>query len=106
MEKFLIYVLVALTGGLFILCDSLSANWGKTGSLKSLLIVFGLAPTTYLLFGLLNQKISLGIAGSLVNLLIVIGTVLVGNLYFHEVLTKTQLIGVFTACLAMVLLSI
>ena len=106
MEKLYIYFLVLLSGGLFLICDFLSANWGKTSNFQSLLIVCFLAPMTYLFFGLLNQKVSLGLAGSLVNLLIVIGAVIVGNFHFHEVLTRNQLLGVFTACIAIILLSI
>ena len=105
MHKLFILGLVVLCGGLFTLCDSLSANWGKTGNWKSLIVVCILSPITYLLFGLLNQKIQLGIAGSLVNLLIVIGTVLVGIFYFNEVLTFTQFLGLFLAAIAIVLLS-
>jgi drug/metabolite transporter (DMT)-like permease len=48
---------------------------------------------------------NLGIVGSLVNLIIVIGTVLVGVFYFQEVLTKTQLVGLFFAGVAIVLLN-
>lgn len=105
MSKILIIILVFLCGSLFTLCDSLSANWGKTGDLKSLVIVGFLSPTTYLLFGFLNQKMNLGIVGSLVNLIIVIGTVLVGVFYFQEVLTKTQLFGLVFAGVAIVLLN-
>ncbi|WP_354634878.1 hypothetical protein [Planktothricoides raciborskii] len=105
MEKIWIWALVLFCGGLFTFCDSLSANWGKTGDWKSMAVVCLLSPTTYLIFGILNQKIDLGIAGSLVNLLIMIGTVLVGIFYFHEVLTSTQLLGLFLACLAIVLLN-
>lgn len=104
MEKIWIWALVLLCGSLFTFCDSLRANWGKTGDGKSLALVFLLSPTTYLIFGRLNQKIDLG-AGSLVNFLIVIGTVLVGKFDFQELLTSTQIIGLFLACLAIVLLS-
>ncbi|MCC5628204.1 hypothetical protein [Nostoc sphaeroides] len=87
-------------------CDLLSANWGKTGNWKSLVIVCILSPITYLFFGLLNPKIELGLAGSLlVNLLIVMGTVLVGRFYFHEILTATHLVGLFFAFVAIILLS-
>ncbi|MEY3869547.1 MAG: hypothetical protein RLZZ338_3438 [Cyanobacteriota bacterium] len=105
MSKILMIILVFLCGSLFTLCDSLSANWGKTGDFKSLIIVAFLSPTTYLLFGFLNQKMNLGIVGSLVNLIIVIGTVLVGVFYFQEVLTKTQLVGLVFAGVAIVLLN-
>ncbi|MBW4681252.1 MAG: hypothetical protein KME19_14205 [Microcoleus vaginatus WJT46-NPBG5] len=105
MPKLFIWALVLLCGSLFTVCDSLSANWGKTGDLKSIAIVCLLSPTTYLCFGFLNQKIKLGVAGSLVNLIIVIGTVLVGTFYFHEMLSRTQMLGLAFACLAIVLLS-
>lgn len=105
MQKLFIWALVLFCGGFFTVCDSLSANWGKTGDWKSMAFVCVLSPATYLIFGVLNQKVDLGIAGSLVNLLIVIGTVLVAKFYFHEVLTSTQLVGLFLACIAIVLLN-
>ncbi len=105
MQQMFIWALVFFCGGVFTLCDSLSANWGKTGDWKSIVFVCILSPITYLVFGLLNQKIDLGVAGSLVNLIIVIGTVLVGMFYFQEVLTTTQFLGLFLACCAIVLLS-
>lgn len=106
MPKLYIWILVLCCGGIFTLCDSLSANWGKTGHWQSMAIVIVLAPFTYLLFGLLNQKVQLGIAGSLVNLIIVVGTVLVGTLYFQETMTFQQLIGLAFAVAAIVLLNI
>jgi multidrug transporter EmrE-like cation transporter len=105
MQQILVWALVFFCGGLFTICDSLSANWGKTGDWKSIILVFLISPITYLFFGLLNQKMDLGIAGALVNLIIVVGTVLVGVFYFQEVLTNIQLFGVFLACFAIVLLS-
>lgn len=105
MPKLYIWGLVLACGAIFTLCDSLSANWGKTGHWQSMAIVIVLAPFTYLLFGLLNQKVELGVAGSLVNLIIVLGTVLVGTFYFQEVLSVTQLIGLAFAMVAIVLLN-
>ena len=105
MQNLLIWSLILLCGSLFTICDSLSANWGKTGDLKSMLIVCILCPTTYLFFGFLNRKIDFAVAGSVVNLMIVIGTVLVGTFYFHETLSQSQLIGLFFACVAIILLN-
>lgn len=105
MQSFLIWLLVIFCGAFFTLCDSLSANWGKTGDWKSMAIVCILSPFTYLFFGLLNQKVNLGIAGSLVNLTIVMGTVFVGIFYFHETLTSVQYIGPFLALVAIALLN-
>jgi drug/metabolite transporter (DMT)-like permease len=106
MQNIYIYSLVFLSGGLFLICDFLSANWGKTGNFQSLLIACFLAPLSHLLFGLLNQKVSMGLAVSLINLLIIISSVIVGKFYFHEVLNKNQLLGVFIACIAIILLGI
>lgn len=105
MSQLFIWGLVLLCGSLFTACDFLSANWGKTGDLKSIVIVGFLSPVTYLFFGFLNREIKLGVAGSLVNLIIVIGTVLVGTFYFHEMLSKTQMLGLVFAGLAIVLLN-
>lgn len=106
MSKLYTWGLVLFCGAIFTLCDSLSANWGKTGNWQSMAIVIVLAPFTYLLFGLLNQKVQLGIAGSLVNLIIVVGTVLVGTFYFQEAMTFRQLIGLAFAVIAIVLLNV
>ena len=99
------WILVIASSSLFIISDSLSAHWGKTGSVKSLLFLIPLAPLGYLLFGLLNRKMSLGASASLVNLMIVLGAVLIGKLYFHEMLTIPQYVGIIFAIMAIALIS-
>lgn len=94
-----------LTASFFIVCDSLSANWGKTGNITSLIIMFNLAPFGYILFGKLNESTSLSIASGLVNMTIIIGTVLVGIFVFHDTLSTRQIIGLVSAVLAVALMS-
>jgi len=101
-----VWGLTLVSSGFFILCDSLSANWAKVGSRLSLAVVIVLSPTAYLLFGLLAGKVNLAIAGSLVNLMIMIGAVLVGLFYFKEKLTSLQWLGIAFAALAILTLSL
>jgi len=90
---------------LFILADFLSANWGKTGSVASLGIMCILAPFSYFLFGVLNKHMSLSVSSALVNMLIVLGGVLVGVLYFKDALSMKQYAGIATALLSIYLLN-
>jgi len=57
-------------------------------------MVVVLSPLAYILFGLLASRVNLAIAGSLVNLIIMIGAVLVGLFYFKERVTTLQWIGI------------
>lgn len=100
-----VWNLTVVSSGFFILCDSLSANWAKVGSRLSLVIVLVLSPTAYLLFGLLASRVNLAIAGSLVNLMIMIGAVLVGIFYFKEQVTLLQWIGIGLGIIAILILS-
>ena len=100
MEKISVWLIAVLCAGLFITCDLLAANWGKTGSSLSLIIASVLAPSSYILFGYLNKKIELGVAGSLVNIMIVMGAVIFGYTYFHEALSSLQIFGLVLALVA------
>ena len=97
--------LIIGSAALFILSDFFSANWGKTGSIKSLILMFLLAPFGYLLFGLLNKSTSLSISSGLVNMILLIGTILVGFFYFHDAVTTRQIIGLSFALIAIVLMN-
>jgi hypothetical protein len=83
MQNIYIYSLVFLSGGLFLICDFLSANWGKTGNFQSLLIACFLAPLSHLLFGLLNQKVSMGLAVSLIRVCRIKAEPLSDKLFSH-----------------------
>lgn len=99
------FFLVILSAVLFIFADSLSANWGKVGSMTSLVLMCIVGSAGYFAFGLLNQRVQLGIAGGLVNVMLVIGTVLVGWLYFGETLVLRQYVGLVISGIAILLLS-
>lgn len=99
------WLLVLLSATFFLFADSLSANWGKTGHVGSILLMIVLAPLGYWLFGILNKTVSLGVSSSLVNLLIILGGVLVGWFYFGEILGVRQILGIFMAIVAIILLS-
>lgn len=77
----------------FTFCDAMAANWAKSGSLKSLLIVLVFGPIGYLLFGLINLKMDLAVAGGLVNALVVIFTAVAGIIFFQQPLAINQIIG-------------
>jgi multidrug transporter EmrE-like cation transporter len=101
-----IWLLVLACTGLFIVCDGLSAHWGKTDNRPSLLGFIALAPFSYGLFAVINRHVDLAIAGALVNTLIVVGTTLLGVLVFKEELTMLQYAGIALALGAVTLLSL
>jgi multidrug transporter EmrE-like cation transporter len=100
------WLLVFGCAAIFILCDSLSAHWGKTGHKHSLALFVVLAPFSYALFALINKRIDLAIAGALVNTIIVVGAVLVGVFVFREQLSTTQYIGIGLALVSVTLLNV
>ena len=106
MSTFVVWALTLFSAGFFILCDSLSTNWAKTSSASSVVMVVLLSPLAYILFGLLASRVNLSIAGSLVNLMIMIGAVLVGLLYFKEHVTILQWIGIGLGGISIVILSV
>jgi multidrug transporter EmrE-like cation transporter len=101
-----IWALMLACAGMFIVCDSFSAHWGKTGQTRSLAIFVLLSPLSYFLFALLNRSVDLAVAGALVNTLIVVGAVAVGVLFFGEQLSKLQYLGIGMALLSVTLLNI
>lgn len=105
MEHLYKWFLILSSAAMFILCDSLSANWGKTRNATSIIIMFALAPLAYLIFAELNKKESLSISSGLVNMMIIIGAILIGVFYFKDVITVKQGLGLFLAVLAVILMA-
>jgi multidrug transporter EmrE-like cation transporter len=101
-----VWALTLFSAGFFILCDTLSTSWAKGSSRTALAILIVLSPTAYLLFGLLASRVNLAVAGSLVNLMIMLGSVLVGLLYFKERVTGLQWTGIAFGVIAVTLLSL
>ena len=101
----LIWIFVVASAALFILCDALSAHWGKTDSRNSLLLVMALSPFSYYLFALVNQRVELAVAASLVNTMVVVGGILVGVVFFGETLSHLQMAGIGMAICAVTLLN-
>ena len=101
---FIRFLIVIVCGGLFILCDSLAAHWGKNNSINALIAVILIAPLSYILFGYLNQRYALSVISAWTVLVICIGTVLVGIFFFHDQLTLKQSIGLFMAIISITLL--
>jgi drug/metabolite transporter (DMT)-like permease len=106
MQGIVVWALTLFSAGFFILCDSLSANWAKKSHISSLAIVVVLSPIAYLLFGLLASRVNLAVAGSLVNLMIMVGAVLVGVFYFKEHITGLQWAGIILGAVAILILSV
>lgn len=100
-----IWVFVAVAAALFILCDALSAHWGKTDSRSSLLLVLALSPVSYYFFALVNQRVELAVAASLVNTIVVMGGIVVGVVFFGETLSHLQMAGIGMAICAVTLLN-
>lgn len=105
MSTILIWTVTLASAGLFILCDSLSIHWAMTSSLSSLAMVSVLSSVAYLLFGYLAGQLNLAVAGSMANLIIMIGAVLVGVFYFKEHLRAMQWAGIGLGAAAIVILS-
>jgi len=97
--------MIAAAAGLFILCDALSAHWGKTDNRNSLLLVLALSPISYYLFAMVNQRMEMAVAVSLVNTMVVVGGILVGVLFFGESLSNMQMAGIGMAIGAVTLLN-
>jgi multidrug transporter EmrE-like cation transporter len=101
-----VWSVVLLCAGMFILCDGLSAHWGKTGNGRSLAIVMLLSPLSYSAFAFINTKMNLAVTGALVNTIVVVGAALVGVLVFKEELSSMQYLGIALALVSVTLLNL
>ena len=89
----------------FITCDTLAATWAKQGSNKALVALILLSPAGYLAFGYLNTKFQLALVAGWVNVLIAIGTILVGWLLFKDQLSMRHWCGLALALASIVVLT-
>jgi len=101
-----VWSIVFACAGLFILCDGLSAHWGKTGSGRSLVIVMLLSPVSYFAFAFINKRLNLAVTGALVNTIVVAGALIVGAVVFKEEVSAAQYIGIALALIAVTLLNL
>ena len=101
-----IWSVVLVCAGLFILCDGLSAHWGKTGSGRSMTYVMLLAPLSYWAFAFINTRLNLAVTGALVNTIVVAGAVLVGAIFFKEEVSSLQYVGILLALISVTLLNL
>lgn len=90
---------------LFIVSDSLAADWSKNNHKISLLALFFIAPLGYIFFGLLNKDRTLATSSGIVNMGLLIGTVLVSALFFEESINFKQTLGISLALIAMYFLA-
>lgn len=98
------FLVLAVCASLFVVCDVLAANWGKNGSILSLVAMILLAPFSYVLFGYLNQKYPLSVISAWVVLALCVSTVFIGIVFFHDQLSLRQGVGVALAVVAISLL--
>ncbi|PDQ18623.1 hypothetical protein CN311_23860 [Mesorhizobium sanjuanii] len=101
-----VWSVVLLCSGMFILCDGLSAHWGKTGSGRSMAYVMLLSPLSYGAFAFINTRLNLAVTGALVNTIVVAGAVLVGVIVFKEEVSSLQYVGIALALIAVTLLNL
>jgi drug/metabolite transporter (DMT)-like permease len=101
-----VWSVVIVCAALFILCDGLSAHWGKTGSSRSMTYVMLLAPLSYWAFAFINTRQSLAVTGALVNTIVVAGAVLVGAVFFKEEVSSLQYVGIALALISVTLLNL
>ena len=101
-----VWTVVLACAALFILCDGLSAHWGKTGSGRSLAVVMILSPISYFAFAFINTRLNLAVTGALVNTIVVAGAVLVGAIVFKEEVSTAQYLGIALALVALTLLNV
>lgn len=85
--------LAILSAAAFSVCDSTAAAWARDGSMRLLLLTLALGPAGYLIFGILNQRTELAVAGGLVNGLIILFTALAGAVIFRQELKIHQIAG-------------
>ena len=102
----MVWAVVLLCAGLFIVCDGFSAHWGKTGSGRSLVIVMLLSPVSYFAFAFINKRLNLAVTGALVNTIVVAGALIVGAVVFKEEVSAAQYIGIALALIAVTLLNV
>jgi multidrug transporter EmrE-like cation transporter len=103
-EKMYVPILLMSSTIVFVLCDALAANWGKSKSTASLLLVVLVSPLCYILFGIINKHKSLATSAAVINMLALVGTILVGVIVFREGLTLRQMVGISFAFFAIFLL--
>jgi multidrug transporter EmrE-like cation transporter len=101
-----IWSVVLLCAGMFILCDGLSAHWGKTGNGRSLAIVMLISPLSYSAFAFINTKMNLAVTGALVNTIVVVGALFVGVIVFKEEVSAMQYLGIALAVASVTLLNL
>lgn len=101
-----VWSVVLVCAGLFILCDGLSAHWGKTGSDRSLGYVMLLSPISYGAFAIINTRLNVAVTGALVNTIVVAGAVLVGAIVFKEEVSSLQYVGIGLALIAVTVLNL
>jgi multidrug transporter EmrE-like cation transporter len=101
-----VWSVVVACASMFIVCDGLSAHWGKTGSGRSLAVVMVLSPFSYWAFAFINTRLNLAVTAALVNTIVVAGGVAVGAIIFKEQVSSLQYVGIALALVSVTLLNL
>lgn len=91
---------------LFVLADAISAHWARSAQHLWIAVLIIIAPIAYIFFGLMTKRFPLGVVSGLVNTWIVVGTISVGVIFFHDALTTRQIVGLIFAVTSVYLLSV
>ena len=99
------WIFIVSSASVFILSDFLAANWGKNNSSISLILLFFIPSIGYLFFGMLNKNENLSVSSAFVNIILLVGTILVGLIFMGDEISNRQVLGLILAIIAVVLLS-
>lgn len=85
--------------------NSISAVWAKQDNKFSiwLLVVILISPLVFITYGLVTTKIGLALASSIIDSLLIVGTILVGLFLFKE---SSQILGFQYFGIALTLLGV
>ena len=104
--KNLLYILIAVV--VAVSANSISAIWAKQENKFSiwLLFVILISPLVFITYGLVTSKIGIALASSVVDALMIIGSIAVGLFIFHETnkIIGLQYVGMAFALLGVLLI--
>ena len=82
--KNLFYIIVA--AAVAISANSISAIWAKQDDKFSiwLLAVVLISPLVFITYGLVTSRVGVALASSIIDSLLIVGTIAIGLIFFHE----------------------
>lgn len=111
MDKFYIWIYIIGAVGIAVTANTLAAIWaGQENKWWSLwlLAIIVISPLVFIAFGLVAEKVGLSVGAGTLDSLLVLGTILVGLIFFGEwgTLSVYQNIGLVSTVLGIILLQI